>query len=46
MTNLNSGDAKKFMEVMATMEQTGYNVNKIDESVVLVDRTAKECNKN
>lgn len=28
--------------IMATVEQTGYNVEKIDESVVLVDKTAKE----
>jgi len=28
--------------IMETVKQTGYNVNKIDESVVLVDRTAKE----
>ena len=28
--------------IMATVEQTGYNVEKIDESVGLVDRTAKE----
>ena len=27
-----------------TVEQTGYNVNKIDESVELVDETAKEFN--
>lgn len=30
--------------IMATVEQTGYNVEKIDESVVLVDETAKEFN--
>ncbi len=28
--------------IVATVEQTGYNVGKIDESVALVDRTAKE----
>lgn len=28
--------------IMETVKQTGYNVNKIDESVVLVDKTAKE----
>lgn len=30
--------------IVATVEQTGYNVEKIDESVELVDETAKEFN--
>lgn len=30
--------------IAATVEQTGYNVDKIDESVELVDKTAKEFN--